>query len=148
MKYEVVETDDNPLGDYFEISNPSYHQTIQKHYVKTKELVLNSETAILLTEFRQDKDKKAEHVLFYFCGYDDYFYHCHIFNYAKKNIDVIVVDIPGFGYNKGYPKDKLYHVENRFNFYDNLNVIVKYLSIAFDYIKNQYTYANTYLYGH
>ena len=79
-------------------------------------------------------------MLLYFCGYDDYFYHFHIFKYEKKNLDVIVVDIPGFGYNKRYPKDKLYPVENRFNFYDNLNVIVKYLSIAFDYIKTEYTY--------
>ena len=55
MKYKVVETNNNPFGDYFEISNPSYHQTIQKHYVKTNELVLNSETSILLTEFRKDK---------------------------------------------------------------------------------------------
>ena len=109
---------------------------------------MNSETAILLTEFRKDKDNKAEHVLLYFCGYDDYFYHCHIFNYAKKNIDVIVVDIPGFGYNKRYPKDKLYPVVNRFNFYDKLEDIVKYLSIAFDHIKNDYTYESTYLYGH
>ena len=84
MKYKVVETDNNPFGDYFEIRNPSYHQTIQNHYVKTKELVLNSETAILLTEFRTDKDKKAENVLLYFCGYDDYFYHFHICKYEKK----------------------------------------------------------------
>lgn len=27
MKYKVVETDNNPFGDYFELSNPSYHQT-------------------------------------------------------------------------------------------------------------------------
>ena len=60
MKYKVVETVNNPFGDYFEISNPSYHQTIQKHYVKTKELVLNSETSILLTEFRKDKDNKLK----------------------------------------------------------------------------------------
>jgi len=60
-------------------------------------LVLNSETSILLTEFRKDKHKKAENVLLYFGGYDDYFYHFHIFNYAKINIDVVVVDIPGFG---------------------------------------------------
>jgi hypothetical protein len=38
MKYKVVETDNNPFGDYFEISNPSYHQTIQKHYVNSDEL--------------------------------------------------------------------------------------------------------------
>ena len=73
MKYKVVETDNNPFGDYFGMSNPNYHQTIQKHYVRTKELVLNSETSILLTEFRKDKDKQAENVLLYFCGYDDYF---------------------------------------------------------------------------
>ena len=46
MKHKAVETDNNPFGDYFEISNPSYHQTIQKHYVKTTELVLNSDTPI------------------------------------------------------------------------------------------------------
>ena len=148
MKYKVVETNNNPFGDYFEISNPSYHQTIQKHYVKTNELVLNSETSILLTEFRKDKDKQADNVLLYFCGYDDYFYHFHIFKYEKKNIDVIVVDIPGFGYNKRYPKNNSYPVASRFNFYDKLEDIVKYLSVAFDYIKNELPYENTYLYGH
>ena len=55
MKYKVVETVNNPFGDYFEISNPSYHQTIQNHYVRTRELVLNNETSIVSTEFRIDK---------------------------------------------------------------------------------------------
>ena len=54
---------------------------------------------------------------------------------SKKNIDVSVVDIPGFGYNKVHPKEKLYPVDNRFSFYDKVEDIVRDLSVAFDHIK-------------
>ena len=61
---------------------------------------------------------------------------------------MLVVDIPGFGYHKRYLKDSSYLVASRFNFYDRLEDIVKYLSVAFDHIKSEFTYEHTYLHGH
>jgi len=119
MKYSVVKTDNNPFSDYFARSNPSYHQTILNHYVQTVELVIDANTSVLLTEFRKNKSKRADTVMIYFCGFDDYFYHFHLFKYDKKEFDVIVVDIHGFGYNKRYPANNPYPVEHRFNYYDD-----------------------------
>ena len=59
---------------------------------------------------------------------------------SEKDFDVIVIDIPTFGFNKRYPKDKPYPVDNGFNYYDNVSAIVKYMAIAFDYIKSEYKY--------
>ena len=86
-------------------------------------------------------------VLFYVCGFDDYVYHSHIFNY-EKDFDVIVIDIPSFGFNKRYPKDKPYPAANGFNYYDNLSAIVEYMASAFDYTKSEDKYEHSYLYGH
>ena len=46
MKYRSVKTNHNPFSDYFETTNPSFHETIKKHYEQTTELVLNSETSV------------------------------------------------------------------------------------------------------
>ena len=39
VEYSVIESDSNPFSDHFEEDNPSYHETIQRHFVKTVELV-------------------------------------------------------------------------------------------------------------
>ena len=75
MKYSVIESDSNPFSDYLKEDNPKYHEKIMRHYVKTVELVLGNNKSVLLTEFRKNKDRRAERVLYYVCGYDDYFYH-------------------------------------------------------------------------
>jgi len=103
MKYSVIESDSNPFSDYFKEDNPKYHEKIMRHYVKTVELVLGNNKSVLLTEFRKNKDRRAERVLYYACGYDDCFYHVHAFDF---DLDVVVIDIPGFGYNKTYSKRK------------------------------------------
>lgn len=40
----------------------------------------------------------------YISGYDDYFYHHNVVEYYPY-IDFISIDVPGFGYNKGYSHD-------------------------------------------
>ena len=52
VKYSVIESDSNPFSDYFKEDNPSYHEKIQRHYVKTVELVLGHNKSVLLTELR------------------------------------------------------------------------------------------------
>ena len=100
MQYSVVKTDNNPIRDYFAKGNPSYHQTIINHYVQTIDLAIDANTSVLLTEFRKSKSKRVDTAMLYFCGFDDNFYHFHLFRYDKKDFDVIVVEVHGFGYNK------------------------------------------------
>jgi hypothetical protein len=148
MNYKTIESHISPFSDYFKDSNPKYHERINKHYIKTIELVFERDKSVLLTEFRKNKDKPADNVIIYFCGYDDYFYHFFLFDYEKKDFDIIVVDIPGFGYNKRYSKNKPYQVERLYNFYSRLSDITKPLDVAFDYCFTKYSYNSTYLYSH
>ena len=90
----MIHSDSNPFSDYFKADNPTYHDKIQRHYVRTVELIAGKNKSVLLTEFRKNKDRQAERVLCYVCGYDDYFYHFHLFDF---DLDVVVIDIPGFG---------------------------------------------------
>ena len=78
---------------------------------ETVELDLRHNKSVLLTEFRKNKDRRAERVLFYVCGYIDYFYHFHVFDF---DLDVVVIDILGSGYSKKYSKSKPYEVERLF----------------------------------
>ena len=52
VKYSVIESDSNPFSDYFKEDNPSFHETIQRHYVKTVELVFGHNKSVLLIDFR------------------------------------------------------------------------------------------------
>jgi len=85
--------------------------------------------------------------MYYFCGYDDYFYHFHVFEYAK-DFDVLVVDIKGWGYNKRYCSRFPYPVESKFNYYDNAPYIIENLEVAFNFCNNKYKFKNKYLYSH
>ena len=38
-KYSVIHSDSNPFSDYFRADNPTYHEKIQRHYVRTVELI-------------------------------------------------------------------------------------------------------------
>ena len=100
---------------------------------------------MLLTEFRKNKDRRAERVLYYVCGYDYYFYHFHLFNF---DVDVVVIDINSFGYNKKYSKSKPYEVDRLFNYFDDVSEVSEYMKVAFDYIKNNHCYSKSYRYGH
>ena len=120
VKYSVIESDSSPFSDYFKGDNQKLHEKIQKHYVKTVELIVGNNKSVLLTEFKKKKDRRAERVLYYVCGYDDCFYHFHVFDF---DLDVVVIDIPGFGYNKKYSKSKAYEVERLFNFYEDVSEV-------------------------
>jgi len=52
VRYSVIESDSNPFSDYFKEDNPSFHETIQRHYVKTVELVFGHNKSVLLIDFR------------------------------------------------------------------------------------------------
>jgi len=147
MQYQVIKTCNNPFGNYFKETNPKFHALIEKHYVMTTELV-STGVSVLITEFRKYPDKKCDDVMLYFCGYDDYFYHVHFFQFVKHEFDILVIDITGFGYNKRYSPAQPYQPSALFNYYDSATTIVKHLDVAFNYIARSYQYTNTYLYGH
>ena len=134
-KYSVIHSDSNPFSDYFKEDNPNYHEKIQQHYIRTVELIVGKNKSVLLTEFRNNKDRQAERVLYYACGYNDCFYHFHLFDF---DLDVVAIDIPGFGYKKKYSKSKPYEVERLFNFYNDVPEVCEYMKVAFDYMKSNY----------
>ena len=121
VKHSVIESDSNPFSDYFKEDNPSYHATIQRHYVKTVELALGHNRSVLLIEFRKNKDRRAERVLYHVCGFGDYFYLSHLFNF---DLVVVVIDINGFGYKKKYSTGKPYEVERCLNLFDDVSECV------------------------
>ena len=84
-------------------------------------------------------------MLYHVCGYDDYLYHFHLFD---LDLDVVVIDINEFGYNKKSSKSKPYEVERLFNFFDDVSEVCEIMKVAFDYIKSNYYYSKRYLYGH
>lgn len=146
MTVQIIESTNNPFSDYFQVDNPSYHKLINKFYYKSYELIWKN-NSVLITEFRKNRDKQSDEVMYYFCGYDDYFYHFHVFEYAR-NFDVLVVDIKGWGYNKRYCSRYPYPVESKFNYYDNASYIVENLEVAFSFCKKKYDFKNSYLYSH
>lgn len=110
---------------------------------------LSSNEYTILTLFQKDKNSYQENIMFYFCGYDDYFYHTYIFNHNKINFDILVIDIPGFGFNKTYNNN--YELNKKYNYYDDISKLNNNLDIVFEYIDNHHIYKNykqKYLYGH
>ena len=91
VKYSVIESDSNPFSDYFKEDTAILHEKIQRHYVKTVELIVENNKSVLLSEFRKNKDRRAERAMYYVCGYDDCFYHFHAFDF---DLDVVVIDYP------------------------------------------------------
>jgi alpha-beta hydrolase superfamily lysophospholipase len=97
---------------------------------------------------------KSTKVIYYFCGYNDYFFHYHM---LKDGFDIVVIDIPGFGFNKKYDLDSnkmtIYSEGKFFNYYDDISKIVKRLDSVFEILAkdpdfNFYTiYTNHYIYG-
>ena len=56
----------------------------------------------IISVFKRTQLIKSTKVIYYFCGYNDYFYHYHM---LEKGFDIVVIDIPGFGFNKKYDID-------------------------------------------
>ena len=83
----------------------------------------------------------TKRIMFYFCGYDDYFYHYHMLNQVdeKTYTDIIVIDIPGFGYNKSYIKDA-YNEISSYNYFDNTDEMCKKINDVLIYITNSDIY--------
>ena len=98
---------------------------------------------------------KSTKVIYYFCGYNDYFYHYHM---LEKGFDIVVIDIPGFGFNKKYDINNnmnIYSEGKYFNYYDDISKIVKRLDLVFETLRNHSKFNfNTiyknynYIYGH
>ena len=127
------------------LSNDSLYKN---NFTKISFVELSSYEYIILTLFQKNRNSYQDNIMFYFCGYDDYFYHTYIFNYEKLNFDILVIDIPGFGFNKKYNTSKS-NIKN--NYYDDINKLNNNLDIVFNYINNHHTYSNykkKYLYGH
>ena len=96
----------------------------------------------------------SKKVIYYFCGYNDYFFHYHM---LKDNFDIVVIDIPGFGFNKKYDIDNygmnIYSDGNKFGYYDDISQIVKSLDLVFNIlVGDQFNFNNIYkdhyIYGH
>lgn len=68
-------------------TDPIYDQ--RKTTIKNKEIITT-------TCFRNNK-----RCIIYICGFDDYFYYHHVVE-EYPDLDFIAIDLPGFGYNKGY----------------------------------------------
>lgn len=65
---------------------------------------IDNKTVIVTTHFNNNK-----RIIVYLPGFDDYFYYANIVD-QYKYIDFISIDLPGFGYNKGYTYDN--HISN------------------------------------
>ena len=90
--------------------------------------------------------KLCNTILFYFCGYNDCFLHTHMFN-TNIDFDIMVIDIPGFGFNKYY-NDFKYEPEKEFNYYDNIDILNNNLDKIFYHIDNlNLNYQKKILYG-
>ena len=88
-------------------------------------------------------------VIYYFCGYSDYFFHYHLLDYS---FDIVVIDLPGFGFNKEYETTNPYSEGKYFNYYDDIGQIVRQLDIVFEtldvFFKVNEVYTEQILYGH
>jgi hypothetical protein len=73
------------------LSNDSLYKN---NFTKISFVELSSYEYIILTLFQKNRNSYQDNIMFYFCGYDDYFYHTYIFNYEKLNFDILVIDIP------------------------------------------------------
>jgi alpha-beta hydrolase superfamily lysophospholipase len=77
---------------------------------------------------RSSKSKGPKGVIYYFCGYNDYFYHYHMLN---EQFDIVAIDIPGFGFNKQYDPNHPYSDGSLFNYYDDVGQVVSRLDSVF-----------------
>lgn len=81
--------------------------------------------------------RNNERCIVYIPGYDDYFYHHHVVS-EYPNIDFMSIDIPGFGYNKGYPFD---------NHLENISKLCLYISKAIIYYLDKFPHMNVDILG-
>ena len=127
----------------------SYDPLYRDNFTNISFVELSSNQYTILTLFQKNGDLYQENIMLYFCGYDDYFYHTYVFNYEKFNFDILVIDIPGFGFNKKYNDN--YELNKKYNYYDDIDKLNTDLDIVFSYIDNHYIYSHykkKYLYGH
>jgi alpha-beta hydrolase superfamily lysophospholipase len=108
----------------------------------------------IISVFKKKPLIKSTKVIYYFCGYNDYFFHYHM---LKEDFDIVVIDIPGFGFNKEYDHHNnmnIYSEGKFFNYYDDISQIVKKLNSVFEILANdpnfnfKNIYTNHYIYGH
>jgi hypothetical protein len=104
----------------------------------------------IVSIFKNYKDTTTDRkVIYYFCGYNDYFFHYHM---LKDGFDIIVIDIKGFGFNKLHDPTNPYSEGQYFNYYDNIDTIVNKLDYVFSELKNINEYNKDYkkhlIYGH
>jgi len=146
------------LSDFFENHKIPYKKYFNKenkdsitfikldNNIKFNNKISDEMNYAICTLFKKNINKESNTVLFYFCGYDDCFYHPHMFNY-KDDFDIMVIDIPGFGFNKKYTNN--YNDSKCFNYYDNINNLNKSLDIVFNNIYNiVQQYDTKILFGH
>ena len=130
------------------INNLLNDPLLKSNFTNISFVELSSNEYTILTLFRKNRKSYQNNIMFYFCGYNDYFYHTYIFNYKKFNFDILVIDIPGFGFNKKYNDHKL-KIKN--NYYDDINKLNNDLDTVFNYINNHRIYSyykKKYLYAH
>jgi len=100
----------------------------------------------LVTKFASRENNRK--VIFYFAGYNDYFFHYHLVKRYNK-YDFIVIDLPGFGFNKWYnPEDDAkarYAQSINYNFFNNTDKLYKKLTKVFNFFASQYK--QYYLFG-
>jgi GTP-binding protein EngB required for normal cell division len=121
---------------------------LKNNFTNISFVELSSNEYTILTLFRKNRKSYQDNIMFYFCGYNDYFYHTYIFNYQKFNFDILVIDIPGFGFNKKYDN---YKSKIKNNYYNDINKLNSNLDIVFKYIDNHRIYSHykkRYLYAH
>lgn len=97
-------------------TNPIYKQKVYS---------FNGEKIIVTECLRGNK-----RCIVYIPGYDDYFYYHHIVE-EYPHIDFISVDIPGFGYNKGYYFD---------NHLADMGTLCAYISYTLEIYKAKYNH--------
>jgi len=101
---------------------------------------------IMIKKFNHVNNKNNENVIFYFCGYNDYFFLEHLIYYFPQ-YDFFTIDITTFGFNKTYEQDK-YNYGNKFNYYDNTIEFSKYLTKLFQSNLFNTNYKKIYICGH
>ena len=149
-KKELIDFFENhniPYKKYFNNQNEDCITFIKlDNNIKFNNKISDEMNYAICTLFQKNINKKSKTILFYFCGYDDCFYHPHMFN-SKHDFDIMVIDIPGFGFNKKYTDN--YDDGKFFNYYDNINNLNKSLDIVFNNIhKYVEQYDTKILYGH
>lgn len=112
-------------------------------------------TDVCINFFRKEKQNANNKVIYYFCGYNDYFYHYHL-PLTYSDYDFVVMDIESMGYNKSYCNELTGEVEysaKKVNYIDDFDKIYEKLVISFnklfdEEIRNGKIYNERYILAH